>query len=64
MERIWLKSYPEGVPAEIDPSAFLSLGGFLAARVVKFRDRIAFISIGKAISHGELDERRARSALT
>ena len=25
MEKIWLKSYPPGVPAEIDPSAFDSL---------------------------------------
>ena len=25
MERIWLKSYPPGVPADIDPSEFKSL---------------------------------------
>ena len=30
MERIWLKSYPEGVPAEIDLSALGSLGDFIA----------------------------------
>jgi long-chain acyl-CoA synthetase len=30
---------------------------FLAASVVRFRDRIAFISMGKAISYGELDEK-------
>ena len=57
MERIWLKSYPEGVPAEIDPKAFRSLGEFFAASVAKFRDQTAFISIGKAISYGELDEK-------
>ena len=57
MERIWLKSYPEGVPAEIDPNAFRSLGEFFAASVAKFRDRTAFISMGKAISYGELDEK-------
>jgi long-chain acyl-CoA synthetase len=55
MERIWLKSYPEGVPAEIDSSAFGSLGDFIAESVDKFRDRTAFISMGKAISYGELD---------
>src|SRR5271163_794736 len=56
MERIWLKSYPEGVPAEIDPNAFRSLGEFFAASVAKFRDQTAFISMGKAISYGELNE--------
>jgi long-chain acyl-CoA synthetase len=57
MERIWLKSYPEGVPAEIDPNAFRSLGEFFAASVAKFRHQTAFISMGKAISYGELDEK-------
>ena len=57
MERVWLKSYPAGVPAEIDPTAFRSLGEFFAASVASFRDRTAFISMGKAISYGELDQR-------
>jgi long-chain acyl-CoA synthetase len=55
MERIWLKSYPEGVPAEIDSSAFASLGELIAESVDKFRSRTAFISMGKAIAYGELD---------
>src|SRR5580704_17842962 len=54
MERIWLKSYPEGVPAEIE-SAKGSLGDFIKTSFEKFRDRIAFISMGKAMSYGELD---------
>ena len=57
MERIWLKSYPEGVPAEIDASAFGSLGDFFTTSVDKFRDRTAFISMGKAMSYGELDRK-------
>ena len=55
MERIWLKSYPEGVPAEIDSSAPGSLGDFIKTSFEKFRDRTAFISMGKAMSYGELD---------
>ena len=55
MERIWLKSYPEGVPAEIDLSAPGSLGDFIKTSFEKFRDRTAFISMGKAMSYGELD---------
>ena len=55
MERIWLKSYPKGVPAEIEAGAVGSLGDFIAESLDKFRGRIAFISMGKAISYGELD---------
>jgi long-chain acyl-CoA synthetase len=57
MERIWLKSYPEGVPAEIDLSGFGSLGDFLTTSFEKFRDRTAFVSMGKAMSYGELDRK-------
>jgi long-chain acyl-CoA synthetase len=55
MERIWLKSYPEGVPAEIDLSAVGSLGDFICASLETFRARAAFVSMGKAMSYGELD---------
>jgi long-chain acyl-CoA synthetase len=55
MERIWLRSYPEGVPAEINPTAYSSLGDFFAASVDRFRDRKAFISLGRTMSYGELD---------
>jgi len=55
MERIWLKSYPKGVPAEIDTTAFGSIGDFFASSVDRFRGRTAFISMGKAISFSELD---------
>jgi long-chain acyl-CoA synthetase len=57
MERIWLKSYPEGVPAEIDLDGVGSLGDFIAESVGKFRARAAFVSMGHAITYGELDER-------
>ena len=57
MERIWLKSYPEGVPADIDPNAFRSLGDVLAASVARFGDQTAFVSMGKALSYRELDEK-------
>jgi long-chain acyl-CoA synthetase len=38
MERIWLKSYPEGLPAEIDADTFTSIGKLIAASVEKLRD--------------------------
>ena len=50
MERVWLKSYPAGVPAEVDPQTFRSLAEFLAASVAKYRRRTAFISMGRAMT--------------
>jgi len=41
MERIWLNSYPPGVPAEIDADAFRSLGDFFAVSVDRFRGQVA-----------------------
>jgi len=62
MKRIWLKSYPEGVPSEIDPEAYRSLGEFFAASVDRFRDRAAFVSLGRTMSFGELDRLSAAFA--
>ena len=55
MERIWLKSYPEGVPADINPTAYASIGDFFAANVDRYRDRTAYICMGRTMSYGELD---------
>jgi long-chain acyl-CoA synthetase len=55
MERIWLKSYPEGVPADIDLNAVGSLGDFIKTSLEKYRARTAFVSMGHAISYRELD---------
>jgi len=56
VDRIWLKNYPAGVPADIDPSQYSSLVALLEESFVKFRDRKAFICMDKAITYGELDE--------
>src|SRR5215471_13449202 len=55
MERIWLKSYPPGVAAEIDYKAYRSLGDMFEKSVAQYRDRDAFHCVGKTISFGELD---------
>jgi len=55
MERIWLKQYPAGVPADIDVSLYPSLVELLEESFTKFRDRKAFICMDKAITYGELD---------
>lgn len=55
MEKIWLKSYPRGVPAEIDVDEFGSLADLFEQGVRKFGDRTAYINMGRRISYAELD---------
>jgi long-chain acyl-CoA synthetase len=55
VERIWLKSYPPGVPAEIDPKEYASLVELFEKSVRKFSARPAFHSMGKTITYAELD---------
>ncbi|HEX9397609.1 MAG TPA: long-chain-fatty-acid--CoA ligase [Burkholderiales bacterium] len=55
MDRIWLKSYPPGVPADIRFDEFKSVGDLVEHKVVEFRERPAFHCMGKTISFGELD---------
>jgi long-chain acyl-CoA synthetase len=56
MERIWLKNYPQGVPADIDPNLYRSLVELLEASFAEHRDSDAFLSMGKKLTYGQLDE--------
>ncbi|KPF95269.1 long-chain fatty acid--CoA ligase [Rhodopseudomonas sp. AAP120] len=56
MERIWLKHYPPGVPADIDVTRYPSLVELFEESFKSFRDRKAFICMDKAITYRELDE--------
>lgn len=55
MEKIWLKSYPEGVPAEIDASIFNSVTELLEQSFRTNRDKPAFECMGKSLTYGEVD---------
>ncbi|AZG13325.1 MULTISPECIES: long-chain fatty acid--CoA ligase [Cupriavidus] len=55
MEKLWLKHYPAGVPAEIDASQFRSLAQLLEHSFRTYADRRAFICMDRAITYGELD---------
>lgn len=59
MERIWLKQYPAGVPADIDVNQYPSLVELLEESFKKFSDRKSFICMDKSITYGELDEMSA-----
>ncbi|MBL0166916.1 MAG: long-chain-fatty-acid--CoA ligase FadD [Propionivibrio sp.] len=56
MDKIWLQSYQEGVPAEIELSEFQSLGEMFEKSVSLYRERIAYINMGVEITYGELDK--------
>lgn len=55
MDKIWLKSYPPGVPAEINAGEFASLADLFEKSVAKFAARTAYVNMGKSISYQELD---------
>ena len=59
MERIWLKQYPAGVPADIEVTQYSSLVELLEESFAKFADRKAFICMDKSISYRDLDEMSA-----
>ena len=52
--RIWLKNYPAGMPAEIDPDLFTSIPDLLEKTFRKFADRPAYHNLGRTISYAEL----------
>jgi len=56
MERVWLKQYPAGVPADIDVTQYASLVALLEESFAKFADRKAFICMDKSITYRDLDE--------
>src|ERR1700691_3120977 len=56
MDRIWLKHYPAGVPADIDVTQYSSLVELLEESFAKFRERKAFICMDKSITYRDLDE--------
>ncbi|MFH1872957.1 MAG: long-chain-fatty-acid--CoA ligase [Pseudomonadota bacterium] len=55
MEKIWLKHYPAGVPAEIDVDEFRSIGDLFDRSVKQYGQRRAYINMDKAITYAELD---------
>jgi long-chain acyl-CoA synthetase len=55
MEKPWLKSYPPGVPAQIDLSGYRSIVDLLEQSCDKYQDRMAYHNMGAEISYSELD---------
>ena len=55
MDRFWLKSYPPGVPSDIDPSVYPSVVALLEESFAKYRDQRAYVCMDKAITFGDVD---------
>ena len=50
-DRPWLKSYPPGVPATIDPGAYRSLVELMEQSFQRYADRAAYSFLGKDFSY-------------
>jgi len=57
MQKIWLNSYPEGVPEEINPDAYQSLIEIFDESVEKYTDNPAFENMGTVYSYRELNQK-------
>ncbi len=54
-DRIWLSSYPEGVPSDIDFSQYSSLVGLMEESFARYAERTAYSYMGKNISYAQTD---------
>jgi long-chain acyl-CoA synthetase len=55
-EKVWLKSYPKGIPAEIDVNEFSSVVEIVEQSISRFRQLPAFANMGSELSYTELDK--------
>ena len=56
MEKVWLKSYPEGIPAEMPPSEFRSVREMFESAFKAYPDRPAYTNMGTTMSFRQLDK--------
>ena len=54
-DRIWLKSYPEGVPADLDMTQYTSLVALMEESFKAFSNRTAYSFMGKEVTYGQTD---------
>ena len=55
VNKIWLASYPDSVPAELPPLEHASLAELLEESCTRYANRLAFTSMGKSITYRDLD---------
>lgn len=57
VEKIWLKHYQTGVPAEINPDAYSSLADIFKQSCQQFAQNPAFSNLDHSITYGQLEQR-------
>ena len=55
LDRPWLKAYPAGVPADIDPSQYPSLVALMEESFKKYGARVAYSFMGKDVTFAQTD---------
>jgi len=60
LEKIWLSSYPAGVPAEIDVNAYASICEVFEESCAKYADRPAYTCMGKTLTFADVDRLSAQ----
>jgi long-chain acyl-CoA synthetase len=55
MDKFWLKSYPAGVPGEVDIAHYPSVVALLEESFSKYRERDAYVCMDKRITFGDID---------
>ncbi|MDB5758880.1 MAG: long-chain fatty acid--CoA ligase [Burkholderia sp.] len=55
MDKIWLKSYPAGVPVDIDYTRYRSLAHLLEEAFQNYAKRDAYVCMGKSLTYAEVD---------
>jgi long-chain acyl-CoA synthetase len=56
MEKIWLKQYPAGVPAQIEVDLYASLVTLMEESFTKYRNLPAYLFMGKTVTFGQVDD--------
>ena len=62
MDRVWLASYPPGMPAEVAQPPFKSVRDLIENSFRQYPKQPAFMSMGTTLSYAELDELSMRFA--
>src|SRR5882762_10404291 len=55
MDRFWIKQYPPGTPADIDPNEYASLKQLIDGSCRQFPERTAYIQMEQRLSYAQLD---------
>jgi long-chain acyl-CoA synthetase len=56
MEKVWLKSYPPGVPEEVDLDAYASVNDVFEQAIERFGDSPCFSNLGTTLTYNEMDQ--------